>query len=65
MKTQNYNLLREEQEQGSIEPLRYQLKQWRKLTKYLPSTNCDRDDVAEIEKLVKIGLELKQTTKGE
>ena len=51
-----------EQEQPSIEPLKYQLKQWRRLVKYLPPTDSDRDDVAEIERLVIKGLE---AVKGE
>ena len=43
-----------DQEQESIEPLKYQLKQWRELvTKYLPPTDCDRDDVVAIESLIK------------
>jgi len=45
-----------EQEQGSVEPLKYQLRQWRRLVKYLPPTDCNRDDVAEIEKLVQLGV---------
>ena len=45
-----------EQESGSIEPLKYQLKQWRKLTMYVPPTDCDRDEVGEIEKLVLLGI---------
>ena len=43
-----------EQEQESIEPLKYQLRQWRELVnKYLPPTDCDRDDVEAIEALIK------------
>ena len=43
-----------EQEQESIEPLKYQLRQWRELVnKYLPPTDCDRDDVGAIEALIK------------
>ena len=45
-----------EQEQERIEPLKYQLKQWRKLVRYLPPADSDRNDVAEIEKLVKQGI---------
>jgi len=45
-----------EQEQEGIEPLKYQLKQWRKLVRYLPPTDSDRDDVDEIEKLIKQGI---------
>lgn len=45
-----------EREGESIEPLKYQLREWRKLIKHLPPTGCDRDDVAEIEKLVLLGI---------
>jgi len=56
-----------EQEQGNIGHLKYQLRQWRRLVKYLPPTDCDRDDVAEIEKLVQLGITSQQvnpTDKG-
>ena len=49
-----------EKENTSIEALEYQLNQWRKLVKYLEPTNCDRDDVGEIEELIKRGLASQQ-----
>ncbi len=46
-----------EQERGgtNIETLKDQLRQWRRLVNYLPQTDCDRDDVTEIEKLLQQG----------
>lgn len=42
-----------EREQESMESLKYQLRQWYKLvTKHLPPTNCDRDDIAAIDELI-------------
>jgi len=42
-----------EQESNTIESLKYQVIQWRTLvTKYLPETRCDRDDVEAISSVI-------------
>lgn len=50
------------QEQESVESLKRQLKNWRALVKYLPEVEYDRDDIKEIEELIKLGLLVKNGT---
>ena len=43
----------DETESVNIDGLKYQIKQWRKLAlKFLPETNCDRNDTEAVENLI-------------